>query len=242
MPISDDRLNSLCLRGIVRTFRADHAALGVSNPQMEASDLQSVYIFWALSSIVTSVAERLIGSPRSLQESLQPTTVVAEGEISGFVNARESLLLQHQTNDPTLFVVEQVNTSAYSQMNHLVFWVLTNACKALHWASSSSELIRLVPCIDAQISRLEIALRTTVMRALATVADCRARPSLSCLRAAARSRSPIYRDALRAFQLLRRVEALEEENWFHKFIGDLVIFVCTFFPPCLKKWGCVKRC
>jgi hypothetical protein len=30
------------------------------------------------------------------------------------------------------------------------------------------------------------------------------------------------------------------QNWFHKFIGESVIFVCTFFTRCLKKWGCAK--
>ena len=85
----------------------------------------ALLLSWAMSSLLHDIALGAIGQRSGMQQSQTLEATVHFGQISGSIDARETLLQQHLTTNLSLFVVNEVVPSKESLVRrHVVAWAL----------------------------------------------------------------------------------------------------------------------
>ena len=94
-------LSDYCIAAIIRHFR-EKSEVGLrsfSSPELGTSDLTELQRRWSLSTEVEELARMIIDNPNLLISSLQYSNVDTIGEVSGELQARDSVVQQLLTGD-----------------------------------------------------------------------------------------------------------------------------------------------
>ena len=206
-------LNDFCSKGLLRRFRPRAESGGTfRRPRVGRSDIDEMLLRWSLSSAVRRLAEHVIEYPREAKSSIDFVERRTQGEISGTVDARATLLEQAAARDPTLFVVSEPSASFHNGPNHLVAWTLREAEESVVALLHREKKSETLGWVHDRARLLDSALRNQTLRDVFLSPAGRARPNPSALRSAARSRTPLYRLALEAFEAYEGIESLDPET------------------------------
>jgi len=206
-------LSNLCVSGILRCLKSKMTT-GVHVSYVRIADslnLEMLRFYWAISKGVEELAQFVVHQPRRLTTAITYEEFERVGEITGSINAGATLLAQARTLNPTLFVVLEPNTTVHSEPNHLVAWTLS---EALHILLSSRRLYKILNDYDwfnSKMTLLEQALRHNMLQDIMLTHAGRKRPTGSAIRAASKSRIPVYQKAIETFDLLEGIEGGREE-------------------------------
>jgi hypothetical protein len=140
---------------------------------------------------VHQIALSLISSRPGAKVTMTSNICVVNGQISGSVDARESLLQQHLTADPSLFVIYQLEPSLASlRHQHVTAWVVKFANSVL---ANAIELKRDVPpCIHDHLADQKKALLTTAVKRSLLGRSGKRRPLDSDIRDVQRVKSGLH--------------------------------------------------
>lgn len=208
-----DKVTQLCISGMVRCLRS--AAITGANFSnyftVDTMNLEMLRYYWALSSGVEEVANNVVHAPRRLTTAIIYEEFERVGEITGSINAGATMLAQARTLNPTLFVVLEPNTTYLSQPNYLIAWTLSEAYHILVAARRSYKHLDKFEWFNKKITLLEQALRNEVLHEILLTPLGRKRPNGSVIRAASKTRVPVYQKAIEVYDLLEGIERGLEE-------------------------------
>ena len=174
-------------------------------------DLEDLRLRWALSGIVARLAEHVIENPREARSTIDFEITKANGEILGGVDVRSTLIEQDLSQDTSIFVFYEPNTSFLTKANHLIVWCLKEAEEIILSAIRRHNLDKKYEWVHERAKILEDALRNQIFREILLSPLGQSRPGLSAIRSAARTRVPMYLLALKAFMALEDIEALKSD-------------------------------
>lgn len=205
------RVNALCIKALLRVFRVAPAApFTPGSWRLDQADVESVALWWALSQEVRALAQRVVHNPRQMTTVTEPVERVLFGEITGSVQASDSVRLQLVTGDPTVFVVAEPSETYLSGPNRVVAVTLWEAYHLLSSAAKDggSQVER---AVEERMATLDAALRVSAIKEVLSSPLGRNRLTPFERRQAAKMRSEIYRLAHVAASLLEDVRALESD-------------------------------
>ena len=167
----------------------------------------ALLLAWAMSNDVHEIALHAIGMHAGIQNRQTEVATVHFGQISGSIDARETLLQQHLTTDPSLFVVNDLIPSKESQMrNQVVAWVLKRARDEISKSLQSNHSYdRQV--LEARLAVQISALTVPALRQATSANPRRFQPGETAIKLARRSKTGLHpksANALRIHEGLRR--------------------------------------
>lgn len=178
-------------------------------PTSEArSERDALLLAWAMSTDTHEIALGAIGRDHGVRQGKTLETAIHFGQITGSIEARETILQQHLTTDRSLFVVNEFVPSRESLMwQQVVAWTLKLARDEISKSLKSNHGYNTNTLID----RLAVHKRALALPALSRVITGkigRSEPREATINFARRSKSGLHpkaADCLRNFQGLRRL-------------------------------------
>ncbi len=201
-----DPLVSSIVSTLLRYFR-DGDRVTADESRVQEGDRGLLRLHWSISSPVYDLVEYVRHHPHEVRSSLD-TRRVTSRNISGRVNAAESVREQLRTSDPSVFVVDEAYRSHENGPNRVLFWTVSYA------GQLGRRFRSLLPAEGSYALRTVTVLRSVedARRILPSLEAPLLRvPSADDVRAARRSRSLLYRRAAEAYELLRSVERLDPD-------------------------------
>ena len=134
---SIDAVLGFCLRIALTSYERLAPRGRILQTSVALAERDALLLAWAMSNGIDEIAQTAIGRHWRMYQSETVESTIKFGQISGLIDARETLLQQHLTADLSLFVVnEVVPTKASLDQRKVVAWALKVACdqisKALH--------------------------------------------------------------------------------------------------------------
>lgn len=205
---SINAVSNYCL-GVVLDSYKRLAPRGRLLPTIEArAEHDALLLAWAMSNEVNEIAMSSISQISDLRHSQALVAQVCFGQISGSVEARETLLQQHLTTDPSLFVINEVVLSKKSlMMHHMVAWVLKLAYDEIS-KSRQSDQVYDRQLLEERLSVQKSALAMPILKVAISGKLGRFRPGDASTNFASRSKADLYSKAansLRIYEGLRRL-------------------------------------
>lgn len=178
-------------------------------PTSEArSERDALLLAWAMSTDTHEIALGAIGRHPGVRQGKTLEAAIHFGQITGSIEARETILQQHLTTDPSLFVVSELVPSRESVMwQQVVAWTLKLARDEISKSLESNHGYNKHTLID----RLAVHKRALALPALSraiTGRIGRSEPREATINFARRSKSGLHpkaADCLRIYQGLRRL-------------------------------------
>lgn len=225
MNVVEAEINDAAVKAILRRYAS--SARGASlfqSPDLDDSDWEHLHFYWATSYPIKSLITHILENPREAKSVLVMNTVVTQGDISGVLDARASVIEQMVSGDPSRYVLSQPLRSYAFGPNHLVAWVLKEAQAGIQAVLGHNPKGLPVALADSQaiIHDIEQILRVRVFKEIALSLDTASKPGASAVRMAAKSRVPLYKKALEAFHILDRLES-GEQAFLADFLSNVVL-------------------
>ena len=134
---SIDAVSGFCLRIALTSYERLAPRGRILQTSVALAERDALLLAWAMSNDMDEIAQAVVGRHWGMHQSETVESTIKFGQISGSIDARETLLQQHLTADLSLFVVnEVVPTKASLDQRNVVAWALKVACnqisKALH--------------------------------------------------------------------------------------------------------------
>lgn len=200
----NDPLASSIVSALLRYFR-EGELVAADGSRIEEADRDMLRLHWSISSPVFNLVEYVRRHPHELRSSLD-TRRTTSPNIRGNIDFAESVREQLRTADPSIFVFNEAYRSHESGPNRVLFWTVSYA------ALLGRRFRSLLPAKGSYALRTVAVLRSleNARRLLPLPEPQLLRvPSPDDVRAARGSRSPLYRRAAEAYQLLRSIERLD---------------------------------
>lgn len=183
-----------------RLLNTDHARV-----QRDA-----LLLAWATSNDIFEIAKGAICHRWGMHQSESLESVVQFGQISGSIDARETLLQQHLTADLSLFVINEVVPSKESlDRRKVVAWALKLARDEILKALDSNQCFNHTKqFLDERLAVQKTALATPMLKDSASGKLGRSLPGEAAINSARRSKSGLHPkagDTLRIYEGLRRL-------------------------------------
>ena len=202
-----DPLGTFIVRTLMRYFRAG-TSIAVNDVLVLKADREMLVLHWAVSPIVSDLAQYLRRHPHEVRVSLQRRLVSESGSVRGRLDSGATALLQARTADPSLFVFDEPFRTHATGPNRVLAWTL-------NYATQIARRFR-------QMLPANATYRTQTISSLRLLDDVRrmlprlgsadlSSPSANDVRMARTSRLLLYRKAAAAFELLRAVERLDAQ-------------------------------
>jgi hypothetical protein len=174
-------------------------------PEAQAgADLRDLLLLhWSISSPVLDLAEYAREHPHELRSVLMSRTTISRGVVRGRIMAGATSVLQTVTADPSVFVLDEPFRSFSTGPNRVLGWALRQATNLARRFRS------LLPEQSTYFERTAAMLATVqdVRRLLPTTDDAQlGTPTAGDVRAARKSRVPLYRKAAAAYEAMRAIE------------------------------------
>ncbi len=197
-----------CLSLVLGCYKrlAPNGRLLASTEARTARD--SFLLAWAMSDDVHEIALGALGHGFGMRQLQTLESSERFGQISGSIDARETLLRQHLTSDPSLFIVSELAPLKESVMRRqVVAWALKLArdeiSKAMQFGGSSNNR----DLVNRRAVHAAALASPAIKRALAGRLG-KSRPGDAAISDARRSKTglhPMAGDALRIYEGLRRL-------------------------------------
>lgn len=223
------QVSELCVDAIINCIR-EKTIWGSKYPFSKINtninnEVEIMRYYWALTEDIEEIAKKIIKNARKLTHGIAYVEIMKRGEITGAINAGATMIAQARMLDPTIFVINEPNSTFQSEPNHLVAWLLKEAFNILLTAR------RVYPTLDGfewfqdKLFFLEKALKNDILREILLSPLGKRKPSKSAIRLASKSRVALYQKALNAYNMLDRIERKEDlairECLEHSLIADL---------------------
>lgn len=194
--------------GIFLRYYRPGVVVGAENASLDlARDIDLLRSHWAISEPVRIFLSYLLNHPHEAQSLLTSQRRVDDVLVRGRIDARATTLLRRVSGHPSLVVTDAPVRSFNTGPNQVVAWVVETASiyaqrlfSLQSKGSAYSHLIEVAMSAISSVKRLD-ALREPLKH----IALAR-RPGPNALRDAARSRHALYRRAVSAYSVLRRME------------------------------------
>jgi hypothetical protein len=168
----------------------------------------SLLLAWAMSDDVHEIALGALGHRIGMLQGQISELAEHFGQIAGSIDARETILRQHLTSDPSLFVVSELVQSKESLMcRQVMAWVLKLACDEISKASRSGDASNNQD-LEHRLAVYKAALASSALKGCVAGRLGRSRPKDAAISAARRSKCGLHpkaQDALRIYEGLRRL-------------------------------------
>lgn len=179
-------------------------------PTSEARTERDVLLLgWAMSNYVHEIALAAIGRHPGVRQGKTSEAAMHFGQITGSIEARETILQQHLTTDPSLFVVNELVPSRESLMwQQVVAWTLKLAKDEISKSLQRNQGDKKEILLD-RLAVHKRALSVPALRGAITGRIGRSEPREATINNARRSKSGLHpkaADCLRIYQGLRRLE------------------------------------
>lgn len=120
---------------------------------------------WASSSLVDDIVQSVKGRKSGFKVTQNTVSREVFGQISGSIDARQTLLQQHLSSDPSLFVVDELEPSKASQRHqHVLAWVIKLSYEIMLNASGRCNRENEASKIASRLSENAKALGTPIVR------------------------------------------------------------------------------
>lgn len=205
---SIDSLSRFCLGVVLGSYKR-LAPRGRLLPTSEArAERDALLLAWAMSNDTHEIALSAIRRHSGVHQGQTLESKVHFGQITGSIDARETLLQQHLTTDPSLFVITEVVPSRESQMwRQMVAWTLKLArdeiSKSLQGDRGYNKCI-----LEERLAVHKSALAMPTFGGALIGRIGRSQPGEATINCARRSKSGLHpkaADCLRIYQGLRRL-------------------------------------
>lgn len=205
---SIDSVSRFCFSVVLGSYKR-LAPGGRLLPTSEArSERDALLLAWAMSTDTYEIALSAIGRHPGLHQGKTLNSAVHFGQITGAIEARETILQQHLTTDPSLFVVnELVPSREYLMWQQVVAWTLKLARDEISKSLKSDHGYEKNTLIDRLTVHKKALAVPTLSRAI-TGRIGRSEPREATINFARRSKSGLHpkaADCLRIYQGLRRL-------------------------------------
>ena len=170
----------------------------------------ALLLAWATSNDMFEIAKGAISHRWGMHQSESLKSVVQFGQISGSIDARETLLQQHLTADLSLFVINEVVPSKESlDRRKVVAWALKLARDEILKALDSKQYFNQTKqFLDERLAVQKTALATPMLKDSASGKLGLSLPGEAAINSARRSKSGLHPkagDTLRIYEGLRRL-------------------------------------
>lgn len=212
--IGIDREISDYAAGILLRYFRQGGPVGASVPSLDlARDLDLLRAHWAISDPLRVFLQYLLSHRHEAQALLQFRRRTDDAVARGRIDAHATMFARLVAGHPSLVVAEDPVRSFNTGPNQVVAWVVhmaaTYAERLFALQSKSSAYAGL---IEAAMGEIAAVKRLDALREPLKRVTVGRRPGPDALRNAARSRRPIYRYAVSAYNTLAAIEAGEEES------------------------------
>ena len=185
------------------------APRGRLSPSSEArAERDALRRAWAMSSDTHEIALSAIGQKSGLSQTQTLEAMVHFGQITGSIEARETLLQQHLTSDASLFVINEVVPTRESFMwRQVVAWTLKLARDEI-LKELQSDRIYNEQLLEERLALYKTALAMPALRGASIGKLGRAQPGEAAINYARRSKNGLHSnaaDCLSIYQGLRRL-------------------------------------
>ena len=207
---SIDAVSGFCLRIALTSYERLAPRGRILHTSVALAERDALLLAWAMSNDIDEIAQAAVGRHWGMHQSETIESTISFGQISGSLDARETLLQQHLTADLSLFVVnEVVPNKASLDQRKVVAWALKVACdqisKALHKDQCYGKPKNF---LEERLAVQKTALAMPVLRGALSGRQGAFLPSEAAINNARRSKfglHPKAADALRICQGLRRL-------------------------------------
>ncbi len=178
-------------------------------PTSEArAERDALLLAWAMSQDTHEIALGAIGRHSGVRQDKTLEATVHFGQITGSIEARETILQQHLTTDPSLFVVNEVVPSRESLMwRQVVAWTLKCARDEISKSLQSEQSYNKHTLVE-RLAVYRRALAVPALRGVITGRIGGSEPREATIKYVHRSNSGLHpkaADCLRVYQGLRRL-------------------------------------
>lgn len=207
---SIDAALGFCLRIALTSYERLAPRGRILQTSVALAERDALLLAWAMSNDIDEIAQAAIGRNWGMHQSETVESTIKFGQISGSIDARETLLQQHLTADLSLFVVNEVlPTKASLDQCRVVAWALKIACdqilKALHKDQCHGKPKHF---LEERLTIQKTALAMPVLRGALSGRLGLFLPSEAAINNARRSKvglHPMAGDAMRIYQGLMRL-------------------------------------
>lgn len=210
---TDQRIDSLCLKGLLRYFGV--GPRGIVTPsviRLNHNDIEYLKFWWALSTTVSNLAERTRSRPREIAGVVGSEDIIAVGEIPGTLDACETIRIQSRTGDPSLFAVIEPSPTWISGPNRLLALTLLEAERSILAAERVMAKGVFQSLVLEKAKLVEDALRVSALREILSSPAGRSRLTPFERKQAGKARTPLYRLAYAAAELLHGIGDIVPES------------------------------
>ncbi len=204
--------------------------VSVAQPIVEVRrDLAMLRLHWVMSSSVNEFLDYLLANKHQTQSLLEYHKRIDDGVAHGSLDARATVLLQTVTGHPSILVSKAPMRSFNTGPNQIVAWVVDRATNyATELFSKAIADSNYGDLIEKVMLKLAAVRRIKRLREPLMGVSHSKRPSAGAVRDAFRSRQPLYRKAVIAYDMLRRLEQGDPDA-----LRD--VLASTLFAP-LEPW------
>ena len=186
---------------------APHGCLVAASP-VARSERDAMLLAWAMSNCVHEIAVGVLDRHAGMAQTKTLETVIEFGQIAGSIEARETLMQQHLSSDPSLFVVSKLAPSKESLMRRqLVAWTLKLAHDEIYRSIQDGQTER-TKVMEERLALQKAAIGAPSIKRALSGKFGRVRPGDAAIRNACRNRTGLHPkagDALRIYEGLRRL-------------------------------------
>ncbi len=172
------------------------------------TERDALLLAWSMSNVVHEIALGVIGHHSSMRQSQTLEATVYFGQISGSINARETLLQQHLTTDLSLFVVnEEVPSKDSLIRSQVVAWALKLARDEITKSLQSNQGYY-KQVLEERLAVQMTALELPTLKGAVSGRLGRSQPGEAAINYARRSKTGLHpkaADTLRIYEGLRRL-------------------------------------
>lgn len=205
---SIDAVSRFCLSVILGSYKRLVPKGRLLSTAEARAERDALLLAWAMSNDAHEIALGAIGQHSGVRQGQTLEASVHFGQITGSIEARETLLQQHLTTDPSLFVVIEVRPSRESLMwRQVVAWTLKLARDEIS-KSLQSEQAYNKHILEARLAGYKSALAMPTLRGTILGRLGRSQPGEAAINYARRSKTGLHpkaADCLRIYQGLRRL-------------------------------------
>lgn len=168
----------------------------------------ALLLSWAMSEDIYEIAKCAQASSSNIDHHQTMVTTIQSGQISGSIDAQQTLMLQHLTCDYSSFVVIKATPSKESVMKlQVVAWVLKLAKDELQRSLESNQW-HTTEGVESRLGLLTSVLAKHYINEIVSGRGGKSKPGDLAIKYASRSKNNIYlkaAEALRIYEGLRRL-------------------------------------
>jgi len=184
------------------------------------NERDALLLAWASTSLVDNIVHSVRGEQSGFKVTQNAVSIIVFGQISGSIDARQTLLQQHIASDPSLFVVDELEPSKASlHHQHVLAWVIKLSYEVLLQAFGRDHRENEGSKIASRLFESKKALRSPIVRSVLRGRLGQKKPSESFIVSSQKVKLGLHSkagDALHWFDGLERLSPFAVKRMTHE--------------------------